>query len=241
MVSESPDITLVLLPGLDGSGDLFRWFTAALPPGITPAIVSLRGNDYAVLKDEIAPILPRGRRFVLLGESFSGPLALRLAAERPAGLVAVVLVASFAARPLGWISAFAGRFVHPSFFRLGSSRLLLQRFVLGDDPPAALIEATRKRLRSANPESLAARCRAALTIDATDALKQCVVPLLCIAGTLDKLISPRQVAQLRRLRPDLEVSWIEAPHFILQRAPEAAVAAILVFLARVRSAELTDK
>jgi pimeloyl-[acyl-carrier protein] methyl ester esterase len=235
MAAESPEITLVLLPGLDGSGDLFRWFTAVLPPGIKPAIVLLRANDYSSLEDEITPILPNGRRFVLLGESFSGPLALRLAAERPAGLVAVVLVASFATRPLGWISALASRFVHPGIFRLGSSRFLLQHLVLGDDPPAALIEATLKCLHSSNPVVLAARCRAALTVDATDEMMRCPVPLLYLAGTRDKLVSPRIVWQLKRLKSDLEIASIEAPHFILQRAPEAAVAAIVAFLTRMKS------
>jgi len=149
MESESPEITLVLLPGLDGSGELFRWFTAALPPTIRPAVVRLRANDYVTLAAEVKRALPRDRPFVLLGESFSGPLALRLAAERPSGLVAVVLVASFASRPLGWISALASRLVHPAIFRLAASPFLLQRLVLGDEPPAALTEATLKCLRSA--------------------------------------------------------------------------------------------
>ena len=75
---------LVLLPGLDGTGALFRRFARALPEGLTSQAVHYPAHDPADYDD----LLPRVRLqlpqapFVLLGESFSGPLAIRLAAER---------------------------------------------------------------------------------------------------------------------------------------------------------------
>jgi len=42
---------------------------------------------------------------------------------------------------------------------------------------------------------------------------------------------------LARLRPDLEIVRIEAPHLILQRAPEQAAEAISEFFLRCRSTQ----
>ena len=50
--------------------------------------------------------------FVLLAESFSGPLALRLAADPPVGLQGVILVASFARAPVrfpAWLAKLVSR------------------------------------------------------------------------------------------------------------------------------------
>src|SRR5262245_10771883 len=92
-----PQVTLVLLPGLDGTGQLFKGLLAALPSRFNPLVVSLpqRGDQcYATLAAYVAELLPAAGPFVLLGESFSGPLALRVAAKSDANLIAVVLVAS---------------------------------------------------------------------------------------------------------------------------------------------------
>jgi pimeloyl-ACP methyl ester carboxylesterase len=52
--------------------------------------------DQALRYDELLPLvlehLPTDRPFVVLGESFSGPLAIRIAAVRPPCLRALVLV-----------------------------------------------------------------------------------------------------------------------------------------------------
>jgi hypothetical protein len=61
--------------------------------------------------------------------------------------------------------------------------------------------------------------------------------LLYLGATRDRLISKRTVADLKVLRPDLECVMLEAPHFLLQRAPAEAVGAIAGYLARRRILE----
>ena len=55
--------------------------------------------DYAGLTDHVRTLLPRESPFVLVAESFSGPIALRLASAPPHGLKGIVLVCTFAASP----------------------------------------------------------------------------------------------------------------------------------------------
>jgi pimeloyl-[acyl-carrier protein] methyl ester esterase len=95
-------VTIVLLPGMDGTGKLFAGFVAALGDAARPVVVAYPTDsqlDYRQLIDVARTFLPLGEPFVLLGESFSGPIAIALAAERPAGLFALVLCCSFAPNP----------------------------------------------------------------------------------------------------------------------------------------------
>ena len=85
--------TLVLLPGMDGSGLFFRDFIAALGPSVRTVVVAYppdRALDYAALEAIAHQSIPADQPFILVGESFSGPIAIGLAAlwpERLAGLV----------------------------------------------------------------------------------------------------------------------------------------------------------
>lgn len=96
-------VTLILLPGMDGSGLLFAPFVRALPAWVHPVVVAYpadRPLDYAGHLEIVRASLPAAGPFVLLGESFSGPLALMAAAVKPKGLCGVVLCASFICSPL---------------------------------------------------------------------------------------------------------------------------------------------
>ena len=95
---------LVILPGLDGTASLRHAFTSIIAPHFTavdliayPSDIAL---DYAELQTWVRDRLPADGNFVLLGESFSGPIAIRLAGERPRELVAMVLAATFATPPV---------------------------------------------------------------------------------------------------------------------------------------------
>src|SRR5262245_59650840 len=94
--------SLVLLPGMDGTGDLFAPLLTALPPSLPAKVVRYPTAEplgYAQLDGVAKAALPPADDFVILGESFSGPLAISLAAEPPSNLKALVLCCSFARNP----------------------------------------------------------------------------------------------------------------------------------------------
>jgi pimeloyl-ACP methyl ester carboxylesterase len=75
---------VILLPGLHGSTSLFDTFVALAPPWARcrPISLPLVGSQhFDALADVIEPQLRPLEGFVLFGESFSGPLAARLAAR----------------------------------------------------------------------------------------------------------------------------------------------------------------
>ncbi|HPG62497.1 MAG TPA: alpha/beta hydrolase, partial [Casimicrobium sp.] len=78
---------LILLPGMDGTGRLFERLLAVQPSEISPLVISYESapaQDYDSLctfVSELLPSLLQAREpFVLLGESFSGPIAVRVGA-----------------------------------------------------------------------------------------------------------------------------------------------------------------
>jgi pimeloyl-ACP methyl ester carboxylesterase len=84
---------LVLLPGMDGTGELFAPLIKILPKDLLPLVVAYPPNEqwgYPELLDFIRHQLPEDEDFVVLGESFSGPLALMLASDPPAQMRALI-------------------------------------------------------------------------------------------------------------------------------------------------------
>jgi pimeloyl-ACP methyl ester carboxylesterase len=223
----------LLLPGLDGSGRLFAPLLAAGPRAFQPEPLSFppdRPLGYDALAALVRARLPR-RRFVLLAESFSGPLAVRLAAERPKGLAALVLAASFLHRPLDPLLHPLRALVGARLFGVPMPAMVVRRFMAGPDAPDALVAEVQRAVAAVSPEVLALRAREALAVDARDALAGVEVPILFLAPTRDRLIRRDAHEDVLALRPDAEVAPIEAPHMVLQRCPHASLARIEEFLA----------
>src|SRR5262245_40814685 len=92
----------LVLTGLDGGGELLGDFLAAMAPRFQAQALSYPRDPtlgYDELVEWVWPRLPVDEDFVLIGESFSGPIAIRLAARRPPRLAGLVLCASFARAP----------------------------------------------------------------------------------------------------------------------------------------------
>lgn len=212
----------MLLPGLDGSGRLFRRFQEAAPRGVTIRVVPLPrqgSQDPAALAWLLREALPQCAKLYLLGESYAGPVALELAATRPAALAGVVLSATFAMPPgPRW-----GRYLpwEAIFSRRPSDRLL--RFLMfGGHGDPALIDEVRDVRRTAPAALLAVRLRQALLVDARQALGECPAPLLYLQASGDRIVPRRCLAPILRVRPDTVVRRFESGHLILQtRAAEA--------------------
>jgi pimeloyl-ACP methyl ester carboxylesterase len=94
---------------MDGTGIELTDFVAALAPELDAIVVTYpndRPMDYAGHEAVARASLPADRPFVLLGESYSGPISISIAASNPPGLIALVLCCSFARNPrpgLSWL------------------------------------------------------------------------------------------------------------------------------------------
>ncbi len=224
--------SIVLLPGLDGTGTLFRPFVAHLPPSLRPIVVSYPATEqlrYSELLERATRALPSGEPFVILGESFSGPLAIMAAATCPAGLQAVVLCATFVRNPL-WIPASLLRhLVRPWAFRL-YPKFSAAKALLGGYSSAELRESLAAAIGAVKPEVFATRIREVLAVDVSDQLLQCPVPILYLRGTRDLVVPKHNSSEIAAASRVVTVRSIDAPHMVLQTRPVEAAAAILEFL-----------
>ncbi len=232
---------LLLLPGMDGTGQLFEPLLRELPPLLTPVVVRYppdRPCGYAELLPLALAAVPAHEDFLVLGESFSGPLALLLAAHRPEGLRGVILSASFAHSPLPRFARWFRALIRPWWFR-ATPLCLVGRVLLGRYRTPSLMQGVRQTLAAVTPAVLAARARAILGVDVGQELQACPVPLLYLSAAEDRVVSPRSLAHIRYLNPAVEQVTLPGPHLLLQTAPEQAAAAIGRFAARCAAPSFT--
>ncbi|SDY72072.1 Serine aminopeptidase, S33 [Lysobacter sp. yr284] len=222
----------LVLPGLDGGGALLDDFLAAMRPRLDGQALAYPGDPalgYAELIDWAWPQLPTDAPFALIGESFSGPVAIGLAARRPPQLKALVLCASFVRAP------------RPPWSPLGLAALpaWTQRLPLQRAPLAAVARATlgrwstaprRQRLRAAldalDPAVLRRRLGEIARVDARAALAEVAVPTLYLRAGADRLVSRDSWEEIRRARPQTDCIALDAPHFVLQACADEAAARI---------------
>ena len=223
---------MVLLPGLDGTGQLFAAFVAALPKTIT-ATVSYPAKDllsYSELLPFVRAAIPKSEPFVLLAESFSAPLAVEFAASKPSNLAALVICAGFVFEPLADWSTLAKVVARPFLFRLNAPRCILEYFLIGREAPGPLIQEVRQVLWSVSPEVLRNRVSEALNCDARSALAQTTVPVLYVKATHDNLLADSCVAEMKGIKPDILIKVVAGPHLLLQREPQKVVNIVSVFM-----------
>lgn len=241
MILRGPDMEsagsgrrVVLLPGMDGTGRLFAPLVRAAPPGLRLEVVALppEPHGYADLATSLAATLHLGSDTVLLAESFSGPLAIALAARTR--VAAVVLCNSFIHSPV----PAALRLLAPApLFRFRAPAFVLRRWLLGPDAPDSLVAELRAALAATPPAVMAARVAAVCTADATRDLTRIESPLLYLRGVDDRLVSEASVAAIMRVAPKVVVRRVSGPHLLLQAAPAAAWVPIQEFMSKLPAGE----
>jgi len=218
---------------MDGTGNLFSEFVAALPEtfeAVTVRYPAERYLQYSELEDFVLAACPTSGPFILVAESFSTPLALKYAATNPANLKGVVLCAGFATSPVrGW-RRFLGLLLAPLVFRVPMPSLAAKRWLVGPDAPPSLLTAVRAAISSMQPKVLAARLRAVLACDVRADADRIAVPILYIRAKQDRLVNASCLEELRRIKPQMAVVALEGPHLLLQREPRSAVDAIVRFI-----------
>lgn len=209
---------VLLLPGLDGTSDMLGAFTNALSVRSEVVPISYPCDQlltYPELAEFVARMLPEDEPFALIAESFSGPVAALLAAQRPEKLRAVVFAASFVCNPtrvpkmLAWLGSRVP-------FKLPWLLKLARPFTFGRWGTADLDELLLKAVHGIPMRTLSFRLQQVLQVDELEQLKRICVPVLYIRPTDDKLVSGRMVAAMKAANAKLIVEEIEGPHFVLQ-------------------------
>lgn len=241
---------VVLVPGMDGTGQLFYAQVPRLARSYRVATYALRNDaaNWSTLVDDLGRVVdqvaPQSRRAIVLGESFGGALALSFALAAPSRVSALVILNSFA--------HFAPQF-----------RLRLARLGLGALPwgmMGLIRRATAFRLHSAHTHRAEIRRFMALTAaasrrgylnrlrlltdyDVRDRLGELRIPTLFLAADQDHLVPSVAQARLMCDRVSGSAMQVLTGHgHICLIAPDLDLEQILShWLASVRQQKCTDR
>jgi pimeloyl-[acyl-carrier protein] methyl ester esterase len=215
--------SLLLLPGLHGTTDLFDPFLSALGGRFTTTVAAYptsHAEGYAGLPEMALSQCKHDGRAIIVAESFSGPIAVRLAAAAPERFLGVVLVASFVSNPAPRGFTLPTRLVPAALFRIGLPKLLIRLMLTGVSASPELVQGVADTLRSIPAKTLAARLRAVARVDATAECARLQTPVAYIRARQDRLIASRGARRLSECRPDAEMHELAGPHLLLQTRPD---------------------
>jgi len=221
-------VIVVLLPGMDGTGILFKDFVGLLPDGVTAEVVSYPQDSwlsYEQLASRVKEIVPRCVPYLVLAESYSGPVAALLAAQPIGNLTAVVFVSSFVAFPCGRLGPWIAKFPADRWLR----RLpawIFRWFLLDTATSPQKIREIQHVISGVRPGVLGRRLRDALTANFTDTMQKTTVRIVCLQGTHDRVLGMRGVRGLLSARRDSEIAKVVGPHFLLQCSPRESLTAL---------------
>ncbi|MCV2362863.1 alpha/beta hydrolase [Paucibacter sp. DJ1R-11] len=226
--------TLVLLPGMDGTGDLFEPLIESLGADFKVLVVrypEMQSLGYDDLVSYVGGLLPAKEPFVLLGESFSGPVAIKLAAASRPGLQGVILCCTFARNPRPALAWLRGLLPSVPFTWIPST--LLSWALLGSFAKGTLRSLLKEAVGRVSPSVMRARVRAVLEVDVTVELSQMRVPCLYLQASADRVVPARAATLIRSVLASVQLVRLDAPHCLLQGVPEKSADALASFVRRL--------
>ncbi|WP_197432995.1 alpha/beta fold hydrolase [Janthinobacterium sp. B9-8] len=227
-------MTLVLLPGMDGTGQLFASFIAALGTGYNVKVVVFPPAEplgYKELEQIARAALPIDGPYIILGESFSGPIAVSLAASGSPNLKGLILCCSFLSNPRPIFSAFHSLImILPRVPVSLLARVLFGRFITRE-----LQVALTQALSLVSLSVIRARLQAVLAINVSSQLSVVKVPVLYLRASRDQVVPASASALIAKLNPRTRIIELVAPHCLLQAFPIKAAQEVNTFVRELQS------
>ena len=213
--------TLVLMPGLDGTGKLFAPIIPLLEPYFRLQIVTYPDlgsfNEYV---DCALSQLPTRPNFSLVAESFSGPVALAAMAQRTELVGPSILSAAFARSPLAELTRMSS-YVPDQMFSIGAlGQFCLDVYDVEDEDFSETQPLPLNVTEQLDGSLLKNRIAAMSRIDISALLPEIEVPILYLHGKHDRIVSDRDAALLQNSLPNVNRIDLDAPHLLLQTRPE---------------------
>jgi pimeloyl-[acyl-carrier protein] methyl ester esterase len=151
---------VLLLPGMDGTGLLFKPLLEQLPGDIETEVISYPVNEklsYEQLAEYVTKKLPTRDDYLLVAESFSGPIAFQIAQNQPSYLKSVIFVASFLHSPRRFLTAIKW-LPFTIFFHLPIPKFIIRGFLLGKEAKNEVISLFKESLQKYQKEYLRLGC-----------------------------------------------------------------------------------
>lgn len=219
---------IVLLPGLDGTGDLFKPFIEALPNELDPLVISYPSNtklSYQQLTELVISQLP-AEKFILVGESFSGYIVHQVALRKPKNLKSVIFVAAFLESPRPFLLGLSSWLPRSLLLSMPIPSYVVETFLLGLEANKNMVDLLKKSIEKVSPNILSYRLKEIARLRNNH--QSCEIKATYIQATDDKLVPKRCVESFINTFNNISVIQIEGPHFILQINPLACAEVVVI-------------
>ncbi|MFC1839915.1 alpha/beta fold hydrolase [Thermodesulfobacteriota bacterium] len=229
------EYSIVLLPGLDGTGKLFTPLVDSFPKRITPIVISYpchQRKTYEELKEIVMLSLPHDLPFFILGESFSGPLSVMIANERPEGLMGLILCATFIKNPFVPFTSWMKIFSVGPIYRLWPALIDLRARIGGRDF-RGIADLALEAIELVNPDVIAHRVKSILSVNVENELRSCPYPVLYLMAGRDKLVRKHNFKKIKSVNEDIELAIIDTLHFVLQLEPQKASEILVEYMDKI--------
>lgn len=224
----TPKPLVILLPGTDGTGCFFEGLHQALAADCEVRVIAYPqtgDQGYETLGRGLLDELPQDRGYVLVGESFGGPLAIWLAAHANRPPDKLVLGATFAASPFGAPGRWASPLIPLArFLPLWTWQIQL---VLFNNRHRSMAERVHEAVKPIDRKTLLARVQSVLGCDMRADLVALHMPVLCLNAARERLVWPWLPRHFLDM-PNLRVVDLDLPHMIFQSDPEGIARDILL-------------
>ena len=224
----------LLLPGMDGSGELYAPLVrriASDPKHRVDKIAVVRYSprvpmSYPELTQFAAAQMPAGK-MTLIAESFSGPIAIGLAAQFPDRIERVVLSCTFVSNPWPWLAPLAPALAWMPLLPAPFTSFFGAEMLFNEYNSATNRTELQRALAELSPSVLRSRMQAVLGCDVRDTLVRCPQAMVYLQARQDRVIPHGAAATLLAARPDIRLVQLDGPHCLLQTRADQAWAAIV--------------
>ena len=232
---------VVLLPGLDGTGGLFKPFIEVLPNEIDILVVSYPSNtklSYKELTELVISQLPK-EKFILVGESFSGYIAYQVALSKPKNLQSVIFVATFLENPRPILLGLSSLLSSKLIFSAPIPNYIVKKFLFGLAANKQMISLFTQSISQVSPNVLSFRLQEISKLPKN--IEPCKLRATYIQATDDKLVPKRCVESFKKVFNNFNVFKIEGSHFVLQANPLACAEVLVKEIALQQSLAVRKK
>jgi surfactin synthase thioesterase subunit len=207
---------IVLLPGMDGTGLLFEPLVNQLPDTLEAIIINYPRDQrlsYSELLVYVKAKLPK-ESFILLAESFSGPIAYQLAMDKTININKLIFVASFISNPNPKLSSIMKFLPLSIILRCPIPKSLLSYLCLGKFSNLELASQIKNAINSSNVNVLTHRIKELRTIK----LPRKTLDIKCLnfIASNDRLLTKGVSDRISKYCLNAESIKIDGPHFLLQ-------------------------
>jgi len=221
---------LILLPGLDGTGELFYPLTSLLK-NYDLQIITYPDNkkmSYAKLIMLVKNQLPKEEEYIIVAESFSGVIAYNIALEKPNNLKFIVFVATFIENPRPILSKFIPIGLLKFLLSLPLFDITIKKILLNSNASKKLIILVKNTINNIKSDILYFRLLQIINLKQVS--QKISIESIYLQASKDYLVPKSAYNVFQKYIPNIHFYEVIGSHLLLQSNPKECIEIINKYL-----------